>query len=66
MLKSIVFIISLVLLGAAWISNGILAHSSTPELSPIVAGVYLLGLSGLTFNLLSVLTTVREWQESRV
>ena len=65
MLKSIVFIISLVLLGAAWISNGILAHSGTPEISPIVAGVFLLGLSGLTYSILSALTAVREWQESR-
>lgn len=65
MLNSIIFIISLVLIWFASILNGILAHSGTPELGPIVAGVYLLGLSGITISLLSALTAVREWQESR-
>jgi hypothetical protein len=65
MFNSIIFTITVALIGYAWILNGILAHSKTPELAPIVVGTFVLGASGALYWSISTLITFREWRESR-
>ena len=65
MLRSIIFTVSATLLGLAWILNRILAHSTTPELSSVVAGTFLLGLAGVIYVTVSALRAITEWRESK-
>ena len=65
MLKAIIFVISLFFLGIAWFLNGIMLNSQMPQLAGCVAGLFLLGLSGVTYSCLNALKTIREWQESK-
>lgn len=65
MLNSIILTISATLTGYAVILNRIMALSATPELAPVVAGTFLLGLIGVIYSI-STLKSIGEWLMSKV